>query len=74
VSEGNLLSDSKIIKSWGAGCDLQALFAFNIFMVIVAGIVGTIILSVLLPITDSQRIYIWLILPILPLEARIRYK
>lgn len=53
VSEGNLLSESKIIKSWGVGCVLQALLAFIIFMVIVVGFVGTIILSVLLPITDS---------------------
>ena len=74
MSEGNLLSESKIITSWGAGCVQQTVLAYIIFVVIVAGFVGTIILSVLLPITDSQRIYIWLVLPILPLEARIHYK
>jgi hypothetical protein len=53
------VSESKIIKAWGAGCVRQALLAIIIFLVIVVGLVGLVILSVLLPITESQRIYIW---------------
>lgn len=53
------MSESKIFKSWGAGCVRQALFAIFIFLVFVAGLVGLVILSVSLPITESQRIYVW---------------
>lgn len=53
------MGESKIIKSWGAGCVRQALLAVIVFLVIVAGLVGLVILSVLMPITESQRIYIW---------------
>jgi len=53
------LSESKIIKSWGAGCVQQAFLAIIIILVIVVGLVGLVTLSVLLPIAESQRIYIW---------------
>ena len=53
------MSESKIIKSWEAGCARQALLAMIILLVIVAGLVGLTILSVLLPLTESQRIYLW---------------
>jgi hypothetical protein len=59
IAEGHSLSESKTIKSWGAGCALQSLLAIIILLVVVVGIVGLVILTVLLPITDSQRISIW---------------
>jgi hypothetical protein len=57
--EGNSLSISKIVNSWGSGCALQALLAIIIMLVVMAGVVGLVILSVLLPVTESQRMYIW---------------
>jgi hypothetical protein len=59
VPEGNSMSESEFIKSWGAGCIRQVLIAVFIFLIFVAGLVGLVILSVLLPIAESQRIYIW---------------
>jgi hypothetical protein len=53
------LSESKIIRSWGAACVRQTLLAVIILLIMVAGLVGLAILSVLLPITERQRIYLW---------------
>lgn len=53
------MSESKVAKSWGATCARQALLAIIILLVVVASLVGLVIVSVLLPITESQRIYLW---------------
>jgi hypothetical protein len=53
------LSESRIIKSWEAGCIRQALLAVIIFLVLLVGVVGLVILSVLLPIAESQRVFLW---------------
>jgi hypothetical protein len=54
------LSENKIIKSWGAGCAKQALLAIVIFSVFVVVFVGLVLLPVIMPVTDTQRVYIWL--------------
>lgn len=53
------MSESKIIRSWGAACVRQTLLAVIILLIMVASLVGLVILSVLLPITERQRIYLW---------------
>jgi hypothetical protein len=53
-------AEVKIVKSWGEACVRQALLAAIIFIVVVAGFVGVVVLSVSIPLTNDQRVYLWL--------------
>ncbi len=49
-----------MVKSWGTGCLRQALIATGVFLVFVMGFVALIVISVSLPLTENQRLVIWL--------------
>ncbi len=52
--------ENRIIKSWWAGCLRQALIAIGLFLVFVAGFVALVVISISLPLTEYQRLVIWL--------------
>jgi hypothetical protein len=52
------LSENKILKAWGAGCTRNILLTILAFIVMMGLLLGLIILVVVLPISDDQRIYI----------------
>ena len=49
------MSETKIIKSWGAACARQVLIIIIVFVIMLVATVSLISLSVLLPIQQSQR-------------------
>ena len=54
------MSETKIARLGGAACIRQAFLAAIIFMLIVFCFVGVVILSIILPLTESQRGYFWM--------------
>jgi hypothetical protein len=59
VIEEEALAEGKIVKSWGLGCARQTSIAILIFLVLLTGFIGLIILSITVRLTEDQRVYLW---------------
>jgi hypothetical protein len=53
------VGESKIIRSWVTGCVRQGVMAVGILLALGIGLAGLVVLTGLLPIQPSQRIYVW---------------
>lgn len=58
MTEEDSLSEGKIIKAWGAGCAWRILIAVIIFILLMTAFIGLVILSLYLPITTDQRLFL----------------